>query len=83
MRSFIGQFGQLSALFSFSGGIGMISSCVTLLAPCRNDVPMQSLPVSPPPMTTTCLPVAESSCVFGVCASPATRLFCCGRKSIA
>ena len=41
-RSFSGQCGQDSALFSFSGGIGMISSCVTDLAPCRNEVPMQS-----------------------------------------
>ena len=32
-RSFSGQLGQVSALFSRSGGIGMISSCVTDLAP--------------------------------------------------
>ena len=83
MRSFIGQCGQLSALFSITGGCGMISNCVTLFAPWRNDVPMQSDPVSPPPMTMTCLPAAEISCVFGNCASPATRLFCWGKKSMA
>ena len=59
VRIFSGQFGQDSALFSFSGGAGMISSCVTLLAPWRIEVPMQSLPVSPPPMTTTCLALGE------------------------
>src|SRR5215813_3441993 len=34
-RSFSGQCGQDSALFSLSGGCGMISSWVTDLAPCR------------------------------------------------
>ena len=85
VRSFIGQSGQVSALSSFSGGLGMISSWVTLFAPCRFEVPTQSLPVSPPPITTTCLPVAvrlprgaaRSS------SSPATRLFCWVRNSIA
>ena len=42
----------------------MISSCVTDLAPCRNEVPMQSEPVSPPPMTMTCLSVRQD--VLGV-----------------
>ena len=37
-------------------GSGIISNCVTLLAPRRMEVPTQSLPVSPPPMTTTCFP---------------------------
>ncbi len=37
----------------------MISSWVTDLAPWRKEVPMQSLPVSPPPMTMTCLPLAR------------------------
>ena len=41
-----------------SGGIGMISSCVTVTAPWRKAVPMQSEPVSPPPITTTYLPSA-------------------------
>ena len=36
----------------------MISSWVTLLQPWRNDVPTQSVPVSPPPITTTALPCA-------------------------
>ena len=53
-----GQSGQTSALFSRSGGFGMISSCVTEAAPWRAEVPMQSDPVSPPPITTTCLPLA-------------------------
>ena len=81
-RNFSGQCGQESPLFSFSGGIGMISSWVTDLAPCRNDVPMQSLPVSPPPMTMTCLPSAVI-CGSSRCGSPATRRFCCGRKVMA
>ena len=37
----------------------MISSCVTDSAPWRTDVPMQSEPVSPPPITTTCFPAAR------------------------
>ena len=82
VRNFSGQFGQVSALFSCSGGSGMISKLVTDSAPWRNEVPMQSEPVSPPPMTTTCLPVARigsPSSAF----SPLTRRFCCGRKSMA
>ena len=59
MRSFSGQSGQVSILFSCSGGCGMISKLVTESAPWRNEVPMQSEPVSPPPMTTTCLPPAR------------------------
>ena len=43
-----------------SGGCGMISSWVTEAAPWRFEVPMQSEPVSPPPITTTCLPLAVS-----------------------
>ena len=38
---------------------GMISSCATLLQPCRDrQYPTQSVPVSPPPTTTTFLPSA-------------------------
>ena len=59
VRSFSGQFGQVSSLSSFSGGFGMISKLVTLSAPWRIAVPMQSEPVSPPPITTTCLRAAE------------------------
>jgi len=33
IRNFNGQCGHDRALFSFVGGIDMISSCVTLLAP--------------------------------------------------
>ena len=51
VRSFNGQSGQTSALFSCSGGLGRISSCVIDSAPCRFEVPMQSEPVSPPPIT--------------------------------
>jgi len=43
-------------------------------------VPSQSLPVSPPPITITSLPVAE---IWAGTSSPAFRLFCCGRNSIA
>ena len=42
-----------------SGGRGRISSWVKLLQPWRIDVPTQSVPVSPPPMTITCLSLAE------------------------
>ena len=77
-----GQSGQVSGLFSFSGGCGMISSCVTDSAPWRAEVPMQSEPVSPPPMTTTCLPAARIGSATSVF-SPETRRFCCGRKSMA
>ena len=58
VRSLIGQYGQVSGLFSCSGGCGSSSNCVIDAAPWRFDVPTQSEPVSPPPMTTTCLPVA-------------------------
>ena len=59
VRIFMGQFGQVSSLFSFSGGFGMISICVTekrALADRRADAVRSC---SPPPMTTTCLPWAE------------------------
>ena len=58
-RSFIGQVGHVIALSSRSGGRGMSSKLVTDAAPWRMEVPMQSEPVSPPPRTTTCLPVAR------------------------
>ncbi len=53
---------------------------VTLSAPWRCAVPMQSAPVSPPPMTTTCLPSAEIW--FGT-ESPAVAWFDSTRYSIA
>ncbi len=63
----------------------MTSSCVTEAAPCRFDVPTQSEPVSPPPMTMTCLPLAliVPRGAARASSSPATRRFCCARKSIA
>ena len=82
VRSFSGQLGQVSSLSSTLGGVGMISSWVTLSAPWRIEVPMQSEPVSPPPMTTTCLPAARIGSLVPT-GSPDTRRFCCGRKSMA
>src|SRR3970040_771705 len=58
--SLFGQFGQVSGLFSFSGGFGNNSNWVTEAAPWRIDVPTQSEPVSPPPIRRTCLRFAES-----------------------
>jgi len=48
-------------LFSRSGGLGKISSCVINTEPRRTDVPMQSEPLSPPPITTTCSARPQSS----------------------
>ena len=70
----VGHSGQTTSRLSRSGGLGMISICVIDLAPWRLAVPMQSEPVSPPPMTTTCLPLALISGPATV--SPATRRFC-------
>ena len=53
----------------------MISSWVTESAPWRLAVPMQSEPVSPPPITTTCLPVGEDRLAL-LGAGPALRRFC-------
>ena len=50
--------GELASMYE-SGGAGKSSNCVRLAQPCRFDVPVQSLPVSPPPITITCLPVAK------------------------
>ena len=46
---------------------------------------MQSEPVSPPPITTTCLPLARDGAAGAATASPspAPRLFCWVRKSMA
>ena len=82
VRSFNGQFGQVRSLFSFSGGFGITSSCSTDSAPWRTDVPMQSEPVSPPPITTTCFPSARIG-RLSACGSLPTRRFCCGRNSMA
>jgi hypothetical protein len=43
----------------WSGDRGMISTCSRLVQPWRREVPTQSVPVSPPPITTTSLPAAE------------------------
>src|SRR4051794_38629277 len=58
----------------------MISSWVTESAPCRCAVPRQSAPVSPPPMITTCLPVAV---IGGSSSSPSACRLPKGRYSIA
>ena len=42
-----------------SGAFGIISSCVIDLQPCLIQVPTQSLPVSPPPITITFLSLAD------------------------
>ena len=44
---------------ALDGGFGTISNCNRLLQPCRIEVPTQSVPVSPPPMTITSLSLAE------------------------
>ncbi len=62
------------------GGFGMISSWVTERAPWRWAVPTQSAPVSPPPMTTTCLP---SAVMGGVAKSPSWTRLASGRYSMA
>ena len=59
VRSFNGQSGHVSNLFSFIGGCGSNSKLITDTAPWRIEVPMQSDPVSPPPMTITRLPLAR------------------------
>ena len=61
VRSLIGQYGQVRGLSSCSGGCGRSSKFTTDFAPWRIEVPMQSLPVSPPPITTTCLPVGAAT----------------------
>jgi hypothetical protein len=43
---------------------GRISNCTRLLQPWRIEVPTQSVPVSPPPMTMTSLPSAEMKAPF-------------------
>ena len=63
-----------------STGFGMISICVTDLHPCLWDVPMQSEPVSPPPMTSTSLPLAVTRSALEN-SIPARTRFCCERSS--
>src|SRR6185369_7440550 len=61
VRSISGQFGQGVVPSLSAGGLGISSICVTDKAPCLLDVPTQSEPVSPPPITITFLPVASIS----------------------
>ena len=65
-----------------TGGLGIISICVTLAAPWRLAVPMQSLPVSPPPITSTRLPLAVTRC-SSENVWPASTRFCCAKSSSA
>ncbi|MNT49603.1 hypothetical protein D3C72_1864660 [compost metagenome] len=53
---------------------------MTLTAPWRLLVPTQSLPVSPPPITMTCLPSARN---WPLSLSPALTLFCWRKNSMA
>src|SRR5690606_41251083 len=76
-----GQNGQGFSSFLNIGGIGMISKLVTDFAPCLLEVPTQSEPVSPPPITMTFLPWACKSAV--VCAVPSTTWLFLFKNSIA
>ncbi len=64
-----------------AGGSPSSSICVTEAAPSRCELPTQSAPVSPPPITITCLPAA----VIGEAPSPspATQRLRPSRYSIA
>lgn len=76
----MGNVGQGWLALRSAPGWGMISSWVTEAAPWRWAVPTQSAPVSPPPMTTTCLPWA----VIGeTVRSPSCTLLASGRYSMA
>ena len=58
-RNFAGHSGHgVRSSGRVGGGSGSSSSCVTDSAPSRIELPTQSAPVSPPPITTTCLPAA-------------------------
>ena len=60
VRSFIGQRGHgVTSSGRARGGSPSSSICVTDAAPSRWALPTQSAPVSPPPITITCLPAAE------------------------
>ena len=59
MRSFIGQRGHgVTSSGRERGGSPTSSICVTDAAPSRCAFATQSAPVSPPPITITCLPAA-------------------------
>ena len=76
-----GQNGHGWSSVRVSEGFGIISKLVTLVAPWRFDVPIQSEPVSPPPITTTFLLAAWSELSISV--SPSTQRLLLGKKSIA
>ena len=58
-RSFTGQRGHgVRSSWRCAGGSPSSSICVTEAAPSRCELPTQSAPVSPPPITITCLPAA-------------------------
>jgi hypothetical protein len=81
VRRTLGQVGHGFVGTRSSGGFWRISICTIDFAPCRRLVPMQSDPVSPPPMTTTFFPAAViPSSGKG---SPPIRMFCWVRNSIA
>ena len=66
-RSFTGQRGHgVRSSGRWAGGSPSSSICVTEAAPSRCELPTQSAPVSPPPITITCLPAA----VIGEVPSP-------------
>ena len=57
-----GHCGHSFPLARVAGGCVMSSKLTTESHPCRSEVPMQSVPVSPPPITTTFLPFASMYC---------------------
>ncbi len=57
-----GHCGQGLFLARVAGGLSSSSRLTMEVAPWRSEVAMQSVPVSPPPMTTTFLPAAEVYC---------------------
>ena len=69
-----GHVGQGLLGSRLSGGLGNSSKFTKLLQPCRKDVPMQSVPVSPPPITITSLSFAEMW--LPSCRSESSRLWC-------
>jgi hypothetical protein len=72
VRIFMGQSGHgVSASSRRAGGSPSSSTCVTLAACSRCALATQSAPVSPPPITTTCLPIAE---IRGTCVRATARL---------
>lgn len=58
IKMYLGHWGHGLSLPRDAGGRGSNSKLTTDLAPCRIDVPIQSFPVSPPPITMTSFPLA-------------------------